>query len=835
MKAEISHHGFAGQESYSGVYLQQGTMITDRDWNALCDRLKQRIDMLGSKTAGTGTPKSGGLLTDVVLSKPATPSYSARFAEAGGLLVAAGVCANPLPGNREKTFSYQNQKDLPGLEELAAPSLLYVDVWERTVTAFDERDLLDPGLHGAHTCFVSQTMAQIKRCTKEHLVETSCGLAIDPKIIPEIGNGHFDVALRTGSADADNCDPCAEMVEIDQNVGNYLFRVEVHDVIYDNTGQAGSVVLKWSGENGAIQYPRPEDMSSLETGYAYEFFTDHMELLAGIPAGGFADQPERGTLANENLSATDLALDRVRRWDGYAELDLTSGGLTSGWDRGTTLSEIGGPDAHGLVSHKDGSFTINLERLEIRLALGESDAGRPDILVGDYWLALARTRAAETDRIRVLSPLPIGVRHRYCLLGLCDSDGVTFSDISPNDMRRLRSPDLSCIEADDIRYDNTGCAYAMQEKAFSVQEALDAFCKRLQPPYHALRMSQGTGQEGAIDSLLPGPVEVVVEDQNGQPVKGVGVTFSAQNPVENGKPLDRVFETASIVNPKALITVETDERGFARAFWQINKLQGLHALEARLEKPVDGRTAATVTFAALAEKQAATSKLPLIKNVVWADGSQFSNDAGVKLDTLFGGFIIQFSEPMNRQLISNDVVTLHAEVPDRVERQFNFVDTIVCGSTKAGESEVIYTPNKDSVLDLFDKSPDWSSLPECRPVEGMRFRIRLLGRFLFSEDKRRLDGFVPGMPEANRVALDFSAAGIGHPSDFEAWFYSRPDSESRVNVNTATVSELQTRLGISRANANKIVSGRPWRRVDDVVNSGIDTRLRQFSGQLTVR
>ena len=28
MKAEISHHGFTGEESYSGVYLQQGTMIT---------------------------------------------------------------------------------------------------------------------------------------------------------------------------------------------------------------------------------------------------------------------------------------------------------------------------------------------------------------------------------------------------------------------------------------------------------------------------------------------------------------------------------------------------------------------------------------------------------------------------------------------------------------------------------------------------------------------------------------------------------------------------------------------------------------------------------------
>ncbi|MCP4308642.1 MAG: hypothetical protein GY788_27970, partial [bacterium] len=62
MKAEISHHGFVKEARYSGVYLQQGTMITDRDWNALCDRLKQRIDTVGDHTGGTGVPGDDGVL-----------------------------------------------------------------------------------------------------------------------------------------------------------------------------------------------------------------------------------------------------------------------------------------------------------------------------------------------------------------------------------------------------------------------------------------------------------------------------------------------------------------------------------------------------------------------------------------------------------------------------------------------------------------------------------------------------------------------------------------------------------------------------------------------------
>ena len=71
MKAEISHHGFDGEKRYSGVYLQQGTMITDRDWNALCDRLKQRLDNVNRSVSASGVPKSGGLLTAFTESDPA--------------------------------------------------------------------------------------------------------------------------------------------------------------------------------------------------------------------------------------------------------------------------------------------------------------------------------------------------------------------------------------------------------------------------------------------------------------------------------------------------------------------------------------------------------------------------------------------------------------------------------------------------------------------------------------------------------------------------------------------------------------------------------------------
>ena len=60
--------------------------------------------------------------------------------------------------------------------------------------------------------------------------------------------------LRSLATSADPCDPCADELELNEPVGNYLFRVEVHDVTYDSDDQPEALVLKWSSENGAEAY-----------------------------------------------------------------------------------------------------------------------------------------------------------------------------------------------------------------------------------------------------------------------------------------------------------------------------------------------------------------------------------------------------------------------------------------------------------------------------------------------------------------------------------------------------------------------------------------------------
>jgi hypothetical protein len=69
MKTEISRDSHQPKKRYSGIYQQQGRMLTDADWNELVDILKDRLndalkDVVGNKNgAGSvgGTPRHRAL------------------------------------------------------------------------------------------------------------------------------------------------------------------------------------------------------------------------------------------------------------------------------------------------------------------------------------------------------------------------------------------------------------------------------------------------------------------------------------------------------------------------------------------------------------------------------------------------------------------------------------------------------------------------------------------------------------------------------------------------------------------------------------------------------
>ncbi|MDD4882090.1 MAG: DUF6519 domain-containing protein [Gallionellaceae bacterium] len=461
MKSQISRDSFQPGQHYSGVYLQQGRMILDADWNELTDIQKAGlVAALRDAISGTlvqdggipgGAPRVGGLAIVAV------PDGSANIRIQPGALYVDGVPAR-LDG--KDVLEIDQQPDYPIVADYGGQNLnLYADVWERTVTALERADLMDAALHGADTATRSQTLLQVKWCS-----DTLDPLDEDKN--PAIGNAPLTLMLRLIASGGDACDPCASQVKVDERLGNYLFRVEVHD--YDPATQW--LTLKWSRDNGAEACAVAAMPNGFNQGdWVWEYFDDDTERLLG---NHFASNPKklRGLIKETCVTpiGANEAKQYCRQWDGYLKIKLDSGSL-SGRDRGVALAT--GPaasQAHGRVDLTGGLLRINLELMELSLAT----TGKR-FVPGDYWLAEVR-EAADTSGDTVLAAAPPrGVRHHYLYLGAL---AVNKKLAKEDDAfaRRMAFPPLTDITADKVGFDNK-CT-GLYASARNVQQALDYLC-----------------------------------------------------------------------------------------------------------------------------------------------------------------------------------------------------------------------------------------------------------------------------------------------------------------------------------------------------------------------
>jgi len=451
MKTQISRDSFHPEQRYSGVYLQQGRMILDADWNELSDIEKARlVDALRDAIAG-GAPRVGGLKVF------ADPAGSVNIRIQPGALYVQGVPARldasaPLPVNAQPDYPIQADYSGQNLK-------LYADVWERSVSALEQSALLDAALHGADTATRSQTMLQVKGCAN----------TLDPlneAANPAIGDAPLTLKLRLIASSGDTCDPCASQVKVDERIGNYLFRVEVHH--YEPATQW--LTLKWSRDNGAEACAVAAMPAGFNQGdWVWEYFDNDTERLLG---NHFAANPLklRGLIKETCVTPTGANEPKtyVRQWDGYIKIKLDSGAL-SGRDRGVTLFAGAVSDqAQGRVNLAGGVLKLNLERLELEL----SSSGKR-FVPGDYWLAEVREAEDASGDTVLSAALPRGVRHHYLFLGEL---GVDRKLVAQDDAfrRRMAFPPLTDIIAADVGFSDH--CIGLYAGAMNVQQALDNLC-----------------------------------------------------------------------------------------------------------------------------------------------------------------------------------------------------------------------------------------------------------------------------------------------------------------------------------------------------------------------
>lgn len=494
MKTEISRDSHQPLKHYSGVYQQQGRMLTDADWNELVEIIKLRLNDALKDVVGSTQGSYGGMPRHRALKIIKNAVADPLAIEAGHIYV-DGIAAD-LTDNVE----YTDQTDFPLSAPLPADHyFVYADVWERTVTQLLDERLRDKALHGADTCSRKQVLCQIK-CSDVDPEQSSKN--------PHKGNAELIVTLLNKTTQPDSCDPCADQLDIESRIGNYLFRVEVHDVKGD-ADSPDEITLKWSSENAAEQYALKNKEaeaivppgSFTNDNWIYEFFDDTSEKHLGVHrVSGFS--PERELLTADYPAAPPR--DFVRRWDGYCTLKKNgSWVINSQFD----ISHPGAT-APGFADIDGTTLSINLDALKLELELNHA------FVAGDFWLAEVREVEHTPNTILLDHQVPHGIEHHYLTLGEVTTDKL---DTNPEADRKYAFPALTEMTR--------------------------------------LFMAGGDGQEVVPGEALPQPLRVGVA--NGEyPVQGAKVRFE-------------IVVGGGSLAPASGITV-TSDKGIAECRWTPN-------------------------------------------------------------------------------------------------------------------------------------------------------------------------------------------------------------------------------------------------------------------------
>jgi hypothetical protein len=140
---------------------------------------------------------------------------------------------------------------------------LYLDVWERLITALEEPSIREVALGGADTAARTRLIWQVKIAPPSNQVNADLNCANFNDRWPEIRksieseNRGSLKAMAKASDGTSNDDVCITAPEARyRGIENQLYRVEVHrsGPAMDNTGsnRANAATFKWSGDNATV-------------------------------------------------------------------------------------------------------------------------------------------------------------------------------------------------------------------------------------------------------------------------------------------------------------------------------------------------------------------------------------------------------------------------------------------------------------------------------------------------------------------------------------------------------------------------------------------------------
>lgn len=491
MSSDISRQRFNPTNDFQNVLMQQGRVQLDADWNEWNEILDRRwrsetIDIIGRCVVPLETPNgfeiqlSGGSLT-IGRGRIYVHGLQAENHGAGDLEFDAILAES----RGVKPLAYEEQPYFPNatpLPKTGGPDLVYLDVWEREVTAVEDPNLREVALGGPDTTTRLQTAWQV-RVLPDVGTGTTCATPDEQlkgwlEIIQPSAGRLTTKAVGVATAD----DPCLIPPSGGyRGLENRLYRVEIH-----NGGTVGTATFKWSRDNASLA----TGVSAIEGDTTLTVDRAVWDSVRRFSAGDWVEvtddwrefslQPgEIRRIATVDDASRTITLDaaltaglfpvdgqnltdparhtRIKRWD--------QAGIVRDSD-GNTFVDLDAAGETGLIDLPPESTSLILED-GVRVTFTTSPDGGA-FRSGDYWVFAARTADASVEELDAAPPR--GVHHHYCRLAV-----ITFPDLAI-DCRIFWPPSFG---GEGESCDCTLCVTAEQHNqgTFTIQQAVNQLLK----------------------------------------------------------------------------------------------------------------------------------------------------------------------------------------------------------------------------------------------------------------------------------------------------------------------------------------------------------------------
>jgi hypothetical protein len=400
MRGDFSRDTFNSAKHFSRVLMQQGRVQLDADFNEQAAILLYHMRALTSDVIGphAGPWQNGGFgivdFTKLSREEQARLKESGLEPEGNDFLIGFGrYYVDGIMVENDDYVLYTGQDDLPQPDPLTGGAMLiYLDVWERYITAIEDDSIREVALGGPDTAGRVKVIWQVRAVPLKQGETADDYTATWQEITQPLTAGQRGRLRARTPDDQVAADPCVIPPDSRyRGAENQLYRVEIH-----RGSDAGQPTFKWSRDNGSVVFPISKITADVQANTT-SVWVAHLgrDQRLSLAEGDWVEVVHDGDV----LLGQPSPLGRVIGIDRDDMVVTLQGALNVGvepdrllirpllrrWDQRNGDEQLGTlpvPDSNRWVELEDG--------IQIQFVTGEYRSG-------DYWLIPARTATGDIE------------------------------------------------------------------------------------------------------------------------------------------------------------------------------------------------------------------------------------------------------------------------------------------------------------------------------------------------------------------------------------------------------------------------------------------------------